>query len=182
MRTSTSSETPRYRRPARLLHWIMAAIVITMVPLGIAVNYLPWDAFQDWLFNLHKSLGIVVLGLVIVRLAYRLTHKPPPLPASIPPSQRLLAESVHIVLYVILFAMPLIGWIGTNAYGEPMNVFWSVTLPAVTGKNEAVSAVLWTMHNVLGLTLGGLILVHAGAALAHRFVLKDGVLGRMWPP
>ncbi|UOK73409.1 cytochrome b [Ancylobacter polymorphus] len=173
---------PRYRRPARRLHWIMAAIVITMVPLGIAVNYLPWDAFQDWLFNLHKSLGIVVLGLVVVRLGYRLTHKPPPLPASIPPSQRLLAESVHIVLYVILFAMPVIGWIGTNAYGEPMNVFWSVTLPAVTGKNEAVSDVLWTMHNVLGLTLGGLILVHAGAALAHRFVLKDGVLGRMWPP
>lgn len=63
----------------------MAAIVITMLPLGIAVNYLPWDAFQDWLFNLHKSLGIVVLGLVIIRLAYRLTHKPPPLPTSIPP-------------------------------------------------------------------------------------------------
>lgn len=78
--------------------------------------------------------------------------------------------------------MPVIGWIGTNAYGESMDVFWSVTLPAVTGKNEAISAVLWTLHNVLGLTLGGLIVVHAGAALAHRFVLKDGVLGRMWPP
>ncbi len=182
MQERTPPISQQYRRPARLLHWIMAAIVIAMVPLGIAVNYLPWNAFQDWLFNLHKSLGIVVLGLVVVRLAYRLTHKPPPLPASVPPYQRLLAESVHVVLYIILFAMPVIGWIGTNAYGEAMNVFWSVTLPAVTEKNEPLSDVLWTLHNVLGLTLGGLIVVHAGAALAHRFVLKDRVLGRMWPP
>lgn len=70
---SDRANTARYRPPARLLHWIMAAIVITMVPHGIAVNYLPWDAFQDWLLNLHKSLGIVVLALVIARLAYRLT-------------------------------------------------------------------------------------------------------------
>jgi cytochrome b561 len=62
------------------VHWTMAVLVITMVPLGIAVNYLPWNAFQTWLFDLHKSLGIIILALVLIRLAYRLTHRPPPLP------------------------------------------------------------------------------------------------------
>ena len=77
-------QATRYRQPARVLHWLMALIVICMVPLGIAVNYLPWDGFQDFLFNLHKSLGIVVLALVVIRLIYRLTHKPPALPSSVP--------------------------------------------------------------------------------------------------
>ena len=160
----------------------MALIVICMVPLGIAVNYLPWDGFQDFLFNLHKSLGIVVLALVVIRLIYRLTHKPPALPSSVPRPQRLAAEAVHICLYAILVAMPIIGWVGTNAYGEPMNVFWSVTLPAVADKNKELSDILWATHNVLGLALGALITLHAGAALAHRFVLRDEVLNRMWPP
>lgn len=175
-------DSSHYRRPARLLHWIMAAIVICMIPIGIAVNYLPWDALQDWLYNLHKSLGIIVLGLVVTRLAYRLTHKPPRLPASLPRYQRLVAEAVHVALYAILLAMPLIGWIGTNAYGEQMTIFWSVPLPTLVGKNPPLSDTLWLAHNVLGLTLGALIVVHAGAALAHRFLFRDEILGRMWPP
>lgn len=160
----------------------MAAIVIPMVPLGIAVGNLPWGDFQTFLFNLHKSLGIVVLALVLVRIGYRLTHRPPPLPPSIPRPQRLAAEAIHIALYAILLALPVIGWVGTNAFGEPMKVFWSVTLPALAEKNTPLSDTLWTLHKVLGLTLGVLILGHAGAALAHRFLLKDTVLGRMWPP
>ncbi len=87
------------------------------------MNHLPWNAFRDWLFNLHKSLGFVVLGLVIIRFIYRLTHRPPPLPASIPPYQRVKAEIIHTALYVLLFAMAIIGWVGTNAHGEPMNIF-----------------------------------------------------------
>jgi cytochrome b561 len=93
-----------------------------------------------------------------------------------------MAEAVHIALYAILLAMPIIGWVGTNAYGEPMQVFWSLTLPSLIGKNEAPSDILWDAHNSLGLTLGGLIVLHAGAALAHRFLFKDDVLFRMWPP
>ncbi|MBM6595471.1 cytochrome b [Microvirga pudoricolor] len=175
------ASSTRYRFPARLLHWTMAVLVIGMVPLGIAVNYLPWDAFQTWLFNLHKSLGILLLALIAIRIAYRLTHRPPPLPSALPAYQRVLAEGVHMALYGIILAMPIIGWVGTNAYGEPMDVFWSVTLPKLVDKNEALSEALWTLHNGLGLALGGLVTIHAGAALAHRFVRQDQVLARMWP-
>lgn len=117
----------------------------------------------------------------MVRLACRLTHSPPPLPP-MPRSQRLAAEAVHVALYLILIAMPLIGWLGTNAYGEVMTVFWSLPLPALVAKNPPLSDALWLAHNVLGLTLGALIVLHAGAALAHRFVFHDPVLARMWPP
>lgn len=182
MQALSPIDTPRYRRPARLLHWTMAAIVIAMVPIGIAVNYLPWNALQDWLYNLHKTLGIAVLALVAIRLAYRLAHRPPSLPASMPRAQRAAAEAVHVVLYALLFAMPLIGWVGTNAYGEEMSILWGLPLPAIVGKNQALSDFLWPLHNVLGLTLGGLIILHAGAALGHRLLLKDDVLARMWPP
>lgn len=73
-------------------------IVISMVPQGIAVNHLPWDDFQTFLFNLHKSLGIIVLVLVVMRIGYRLTHRPPPFPPSVPPARRLAAESLHFAL------------------------------------------------------------------------------------
>lgn len=79
-------------------------------------------------------------------------------------------------------ALPVIGWVGTHAYGEPVDRFCSVTLPVLVEKNEPLPEALWTLHNASGLASGGLIVVHAGAALAHRFIIKDAVLGRMWPP
>lgn len=172
----------RYRWPARLLHWLMALIVICMIPVGIAITYMNGGPLQDWLYAMHKSFGFVVLVLVVLRLGYRLGHRPPPLPPSVPLMQRVAAEAVHVAIYVILFAMPILGWLGTSAYGAPMSIFGLFDLPPLLAKDEPLSDRLFDLHQTLGLILAGLIVVHVGAALMHRFVIKDTVLQRMWPP
>lgn len=171
-----------YRHPARLLHWLIALIVIGMIPVGIIMGNLDGGPLQDRLYDLHRSFGFVVLLLAIARLAYRLGHAPPPLPATVPPLLRAAAMTVHAALYVLLFVTPIIGWLATNAYGAPITVFGLFQLPVLLAKNEPTALFLFSIHKALGLAFGALIIVHIGAAFAHAALFKDGVLQRMWPP
>src|SRR3954470_20930355 len=112
-----------YTPTARTLHWVTAALVLTIIAAGIAMSYVEGPA-QDALFHIHRSLGVTLIPIVFYRLFYRLTHKPLPLPVDIEPMQRLVAEIVHWLLYALLVVQPVIGWIATSAYRAPVLFFW----------------------------------------------------------
>src|SRR6185503_14078104 len=134
---------------------------------------------QDTLFNLHRSIGATLLPIVLARLLYRLTHRPPPLPADIPPLQQFAAQFTHAALYLFLIVQPLIGWVATSAYRAPITVFWLFTLPPIWPEDRAFSERLFGVHKVVGITMAALVLAHIGAALFHHFVRRDEILLRM---
>jgi cytochrome b561 len=167
---------PAYSVTARTLHWITAALVVVQIPLGLLIaNF----KLGDTLYNLHKSIGAVLIPIVLFRLAYRLTHPPAPLPQDIPEGQRLAAHGLHWTLYTLLVVQGLIGWIATSAYPAPIPVFGLFELPPIWGEDRALSDRLYMVHRFIGVALGFLAVGHIGAALFHHFVRKDRVLMRM---
>lgn len=170
---------PSYALAARVLHWFTAILVLIMLPVGVIIANEWGGRLQDPLYSLHKSVGALLLLLVIVRLAYRLTHKPPPLPGDIPPAQRLAAQAMHWALYALLIVQPLLGWAGTSAYPAPVPVFGLFELPPLLAPNRVLSEQLLSVHGLVGLTIAGLAALHIGAALFHHFVRRDRVLLRM---
>ena len=168
-----------YTLTARVLHWLTAVIVIGLIPAGIYMVDAPAGPTQDLVFNLHRSFGFLLLLIVIVRLFYRLGHRPPPLPAEMPAFQRDIAHTVHWTLYALLIAQPIIGWIGTSAYRAPITVFWLFELPPIWPVDRAFSESLFVVHRLLGFAIGGLALLHIAAALHHHFIHRDSVLMRM---
>jgi cytochrome b561 len=168
-----------YTVTARTLHWITAVLVLIMIPLGIVIANEWGGPAQEWLYNLHKSIGPVVLLLVVIRLVYRLTHPPAPLPADIPAIQQLAAHATHWALYLLLIVQPLIGWIATSAYPAPLPMFGLFNLPPIWPDNRALSEQLFVVHRWLGIALAVVVTMHIGAALFHHVVRRDRVLMRM---
>ncbi|TWS94272.1 cytochrome b [Reyranella sp. CPCC 100927] len=174
-----SQTVARYTPVARLLHWTTAVLVLATIPMGFVLLDLPPGRLQNTLFDVHRSIGVLLFVLVAVRLAWRLTHPPPPLPAGVPAWQHLASAAVHHLLYAILLIQPIIGWWGTSAFGAPINVFWLFELPALVGKDEPTAKQILAWHGIIGITLSVAIAIHIGAALFHHFVRRDGVLRRM---
>ena len=167
---------PAYTVTARVLHWITAVLVLVQIPLGIGIaNF----KFGDTLYNLHKSIGAVLIFIVVFRLIYRLTHAPGPLPSDIPHVQRVAAEALHWTLYALLVAQGLAGWIGTSAYPAPIPVFGLFELPHIWREDRAFSDQVMMVHRFVGIALAVLLVGHIGAALQHHFIRKDRVLMRM---
>ncbi|MER2509294.1 MAG: cytochrome b [Amaricoccus sp.] len=168
---------------SRLLHWVTVLIVFVMIPVGL---YMTQDgiprATQDGLFKLHKGLGSIFLLVILARLAWRLFHRPPPLPASIAPAQRWAAEAVHAGLYVFLLVMAVSGYVRVTTGGFPIEWLNAIGIPPLLPKAEAVSKVASIVHAVAKNGLILLILMHVGAAAYHGIVRRDGVMSRMWPP
>lgn len=171
----------RYTRVARALHWLIALLVLSAIPAGLAMVRIGSGPLQDWLFDFHRSLGFVVLVLIVVRIVWRLGHRPPPLPAGTPALQAVAAHVVHGALYLLLLIAPIVGWLATNAYGAPIAVFRLFELPVLIGKDEAVSKLLFGLHEVLGIAIAALVVVHIAAALFHQLVVRNGLIRRMWP-
>jgi len=169
-----------YSLAARALHWITAALVLTMIPVGI-VMATEWakPPLQDFLYDLHRSIGAVIIPLIVARLGYRLTHPPLPLPDDIPPIQQLAAHATHWGLYALLLVQPFVGWVATSAYGAPIMVFGLFQLPPIWPKDQPFSESLFVVHQVIGLAIACLAAAHIGAALYHHFVRNDRVLMRM---
>ena len=176
--TMADTHTPAYTPVARTLHWIVAVLILGLIPVGILMGQMEPSPLQDRLYNLHRSTGAVVLLLAIIRLIYRLTHPPLPLP-EMPAIQKLAAESVHWGLYALLIIQPLVGWAATSAYRAPIIVYGLFELPPILAENRALSEQLLAVHRALGILMAAMVLAHIGGALFHHFIKKDRVLMRM---
>lgn len=176
---SPASALPAYTPTARVLHWLIAALVLLMVPLGIVIANEWGGPVQEPLYNLHKSIGAVLLPLVVVRLAYRLTHPPLPLPADIPALQQSAAHATHWTLYGLLIVQPVVGLVATSAYPAPVPIFGLFELPPVWPENRPLSDRLFALHRWMGIAIGVIAAMHISAALHHHFLRRDKVLMRM---
>lgn len=165
---------------AKLLHWLVAVCVIFMIPAGIVmVNVELADSVRNNLYSLHKAFGVLVLGLMAVRVGYRLTFGAPSASGVLTPTQYLVSRVVHVTLYVLLIAMPVLGWAGTSAFPAPVPFFGLFEMPALVGEDRELSELLLWIHGYLGFFLTGVAVLHISAGLYHGFVRRDGVLGRM---
>lgn len=162
---------------ARVLHWGMALMILTMLFVGIGM--VTSLSLRPTLISLHRPLGIAILLLVIVRVINRLRHRPPPLPADLPAVQVFAAKASHWLLYALMFAMPLIGWSMLSAGGYPVTMFNGFVLPAIAPHNATVYALLRSAHTWLALLLFATVLLHLAAALFHAWVRRDEVFASM---
>jgi cytochrome b561 len=180
---------PRYTRTAVALHWLLAAVIVANVALALSVDY--WsDAWTRPVIDTHKSLGITALGLVILRLLWRATHPAPPLPATYKRWERLAAALGHGLLYALMFALPLSGWLHDSAWKDaathPMQLFGLVPWPRIgvvqamaPGPKEALHTLFGNVHEALGYALYMLLALHVGAALKHQWIDREAELQRM---
>jgi cytochrome b561 len=176
---SKPSERRSFSAVAQTLHWVTAAMVLAM--LGIGAAMVASLGGYHTLVSVHRPLGLTVLVLVVVRLAYRLWVPPPALPATVPRPERIAATASEYTLYGLMLALPLVGWGMTSAARYPVVLFGSVYLPNVLPHDLTLYAVLRKAHTVLAYALGLLILAHLGAVLFHTLVVRDGLLWRMVP-
>jgi len=172
--------TARWGAVAQSLHWLIVALIITQVVLALSAAQLHGMAKLAMLAR-HKSVGITILMLAAVRLVWRLVNPTPPLPVRLKPYERFLANFTHAALYVLIFAMPITGWIMTSARGFPASWFNLFQLPDLVAKNRPLYEAMQETHEALAWTLGAVATLHVLAALKHQFVLKDTVLRRMLP-
>ena len=171
------SQSTHFNLTARVLHWMMALMILSMLFVGIGM--VASISLRPTLVSLHRPLGISILLLVIVRLWNRLRHPPPPLPVDLPPIQVFAAKASHWLLYGLMFAMPLIGWSMLSAGGYPVTMFNGFALPAIAPHDPTVYAVLRAAHTWLALLLFATVLLHLSAALFHAWVRRDGVFESM---
>jgi cytochrome b561 len=171
----------RYGGVAQALHWLVAALVLSQFGLGWTMSDLPLSQLKFDLYQLHKSLGLTIFALVVVRLAWRLGHPPPPLPTGLPAWERTAARTTHALFYVLLLVQPLIGLLQSNAANFPVVVWGILPVPALIGSDEGFAETLVEVHETVASVLLVLIALHVAAALRHHFLLKDDVLRRMLP-
>ena len=171
----------RYTALAQLFHWGMLLFVAGLFPLGYVMSGMVLSPDKLQLYSWHKSFGVVVFALTVLRLGWRMLRPPPPPPATVPPHERVAAHAVHALLYICLLALPLSGWIMSSASGLPVVVFRAVQLPDLVGADEPLRLTMLTVHFGIGLAMLALLAVHAAAALYHHFGRRDEVLARMLP-
>ena len=168
-----------YTPVARGLHWLMAALIAGLLILGIYMSDLPLSPDKLQLYAWHKWAGVSVFLLVWLRLAWRLGHPPPPLPATLSRRMQWAAHAGHALLYGLMIAIPLSGWLMSSAKGVPTVWFGLLTLPDLLARNRELGDLLQQLHKALNLLLMLTLAGHIGAALWHHFVLKDDTLRRM---
>jgi cytochrome b561 len=168
---------PRFPLLSRVLHWLMALLVLAMLFIGVAMVASVSDYAQ--LVAIHKPIGVAILVLAAIRLVNRLLDPPPPLPDWMPPWQRFVAHASHGILYALMFALPLVGWAMLSAADYPIALVGGSHLPAILAPDAKLYATLRTIHGVLAYTLFAVVLLHLGAALMHALVYRDGVFQSM---
>jgi cytochrome b561 len=172
---------PRYSAVAQIFHWLIAALIVTQFVLAKMQEHLPIGIHKLALLARHKSVGMTVLMLAVLRLLWRLRNPPPELPPGMTPMERALARGTHLAFYVLLFAMPITGWLMSSAKNYSVSWFGLFTWPNLIGKNEAAFDFLRTTHDLLSDVLFVIAVLHILAALKHHFWNKDDVLVRMLP-
>jgi cytochrome b561 len=179
----------RYTRVAALLHWFIAALIGVNVALGFTADWFP----DDWVrpvIDLHKSFGLTVLGLVLLRILWRLSHPPPPLPASYPRLERAGAHLAHAALYVLILLLPISGWLHDSAFKDaaahPLRIFWVIPwfrIGAIAdldpATKEEVHEAFFALHVWAGYALYALVTLHILGALKHQFIDREPEFARM---
>lgn len=170
-----------YTRTAVALHWLMALGLLCAFAVGHYMHDLPLSPAKLKIYSWHKWAGVTLFMLMLIRFGWRLTHRPPALPDSIPPLQQMAASALHYALYFLMFAIPLTGWLMSSAKGFQTVYFGVLPLPDLVPKNKELGETLAEIHESLNLGMALLVLAHVAAAIKHQVVDKDGVLLRMMP-
>jgi cytochrome b561 len=172
----------RYTRTAVLLHWLMALLIIFAFAIGLSMTAIEGITpaklkYYSW----HKWIGVTVLGVACLRLLWRLTHKAPAYPDSMPRWQQSAAHGLHGLLYLLIFAVPISGYFYTLATGVPVVYLGLWQLPVLIEKNQELKEILKQVHYVLNMSLLAAVVLHVAAALKHVFIDRDGMFKRMLP-
>lgn len=181
MMNTLRRETPAfvYSRTARALHWLMALLIIGMLPLGWYMVSIEDDPGSDSYFTLHKSIGIIILVLAFFRLIWRLSHTPGTLPVQVPRWQAKASKVSHWTLYGLMTAMPIAGLTGALLSKDGV-AFFGFQAPRLFTANHDLAELFFSAHSVIAWALVGFISLHVLAALKHLLINKDGVFQRMW--
>jgi cytochrome b561 len=172
-------KTTPYAPLAVLLHWTLALLIIGMIGLGWYMMSIEETPGAGWFFKLHKSIGLIIAALVLLRLVWRLGHKPAPLPVSTAPWQVTASKMGHWLLYGSMIAMPVFGIMGSMLSKKDL-LFFGLPLPRVLTANHDLAEIFFNAHSVTTWILVGLVSMHALAAFKHLAIDKDGVFQRMW--
>lgn len=175
------NDTQRYGAVAQLFHWAIVVLVITQFVLATLAHDLPNGLAKLKLLAQHKSVGITILGLAVLRLAWRFANPVPPPPYGCKPWEIWAARISHFALYALLLIMPVVGWLMSSARNFPVSWFGFVTLPDFIAPSERAFDLLHATHATLARVLALVAIIHAGAALKHHFIDRDNVLRRMLP-
>jgi len=180
------TETDRYTLVQRLLHWLIALLLAVVLGVGMTLGFLGFDGTKaafggevtNALYTYHKTFGVIILALMLLRLLARLVVRAPPYRLPLTGFERMASRTVHSLLYLALLIMPVLGWLGTAAGGYPVQ-FFAWTLPGLIGKDKALGETLFYLHGLVGWVILGLLVLHIGGAMRHWLVKRDGVMARM---
>jgi cytochrome b561 len=183
--TSYDAEPSSYTAIAKLLHWVLALALVGIFGVGLYMADLPFSLQRLKLYNWHKWAGATILALSMLRLLWRLTHRPPLLPAvmaqSMPKWQHWAHTGTHYAMYALFFIVPLLGWAYSSAAGFPLVVFGLIPLPDLLSANKELAETIKPLHGLAAWFLCALVVVHVAAALKHQYIDRDGLIGRMLP-
>lgn len=171
--------TDRYPTALKIVHWTMGLLLVFVIIVGLVMGRVEPGPMMNRLFDLHRSLGLLALALILVRAWLRWRGPLPPDVPGMPPLQTLVVKLVHLGFYGVLLALPILGWLGSSAFGAPVIFFGQVTLPALIGPDKALAETLFLLHEIGAFSLIGLIVLHVLGVLYHQLVLRDGLLHRM---
>lgn len=182
-RTSFERVIPgrHYDPVAQAFHWLIAALLVAQYSTELVLPYLLPKTAEDSLAAWHVSLGPTILLVTVLRLAWRLLHRPPPPPADLPLALRLLSRATHWLLYAVLIVLPVLGWIAASAFGVTPYLLGFIPLPALVARSKPLAETVGGVHGALALALLALIALHVAGALYHALIKQDGVMQRMLP-
>ncbi len=178
-----STPALRYHPVSVLLHWVLGLALIGLFAVGLYMTELPFSPQRLKLYNWHKWAGVTLLALSAFRLVWRLTHRPPALPvaieAAMPGWQKLAHHATHHGLYLLFFAVPLLGWAYSSAAGFPIVLFGVLPLPDFVPVSEELAELIKPLHKLSAFAMMALVLLHVAGALKHQLVDRDGLIARM---
>ena len=176
---ANNSDLDEWSWLSKLFHWVTAGLIFIQIPLGFYAKDLKLSPLKIDMFIWHKSIGMLILLVVIMRLLWRI-RSTIPLPIAATAIEKALATAAHAVLYGLMLALPLSGWLISSAANFPVKLFWLIPLPAISGPDESVKLLATEIHIACVISLICILIVHIGAALRHHILLKDDALKRMW--
>jgi len=175
-----------YGKVSKILHWGMFLLIAGMLGVGLYMADLPKETPEELrykidLIQMHKAMGIIILFLIVLRFIWRVKNPVPKMPEGTGFGEKLMAHGGHLLLYAMVFILPLTGWMMSSAGGHKVSIFGLFTMPSLMEKNKSMSGLYHELHEVLAMGLIALIILHVIFALYHHMVKKDDILTRMMP-